>query len=467
MLAPLDLLEQLQARLDEALDSLNPATGAGLASIVLALPGAPALPPELPGPRFSLLHGRRGELRAGFGIAAQYRASGPGRLQRLGARARALSRHWQHVDPDETGFHGFALLGFAADPGPPGLPAARRDPVSGLPNTLLWVPELALWRLGDQAALILTTRLPVSRERLRRRWMDRVMQLTAGLTEPIPAPLTPGPLQHVGSLPGLLDWQRLVDATLGEIQRGAMEKAVLCRRVGLRGRRRFDLHRLQGVLTWLFPACQVIRISQGRSSFVAATPERLLQVRDRHVEVDAIAGTAGRSASSTEDAALTNHLMQSEKDRREHAVVVEALRRALTGCCADLRVPTRPRVLQLHNTQHLWTPLRARLPAVRDLFDLAERLHPTPATNGEPRKAAWEWLRGAEPMERGWYTGAAGVLEPDLSGELWVLLRCAEVEGNEARLYAGAGIVAGSDPLTEWRETGHKLSAMATALRFA
>ncbi len=102
-----------------------------------------------------------------------------------------------------------------------------------------------------------------------------------------------------------------------------------------------------------------------------------------------------------------------------------------------------------------------------DLLDLAHRLHPTPATNGEPRRAARHWLRLAEPDGRGWYTGAAGVLEPDLSGELWVLLRCAEVTGEEAQLYAGAGIVAGSDPLAEWRETAHKLSAMATALRFA
>jgi len=467
MLAPLDLLELLQARLDEALDALPRRAREGLVSVVLGLPYAPAVPPEFPGPQFGLVHGRRAELRAGFGVAAQYHASGSGRLQQLGTKARSLLPRWHQLDPDETGFHGFALLGFAADPVPPGFPAARRDPASGLPNALLWVPELALWRLRDQAALILTARLPVRREALRRRWRDRLARLAGALTEPTPEPLTPAPLEHLGSLPGLLDWQRLVDATLGEIRRGSMEKAVLSRRIGLRGHRTFDLRRLQGVLTWLFPACQVIRITQGHASFVAATPERLVQVTGRQIEVDAIAGTAARSASSIRDAALTDGLIHSEKDRREHAVVVEALRRTLADCCSDLNVPSWPRVLQLHNTQHLWTPIRARLAADRDLFDLAERLHPTPATNGEPRSAAWEWLRYAEPMERGWYTGAAGILEPDLSGELWVLLRCAEVVGSEARLYAGAGIVAGSNPLNEWRETGHKLAAMATALRFA
>jgi menaquinone-specific isochorismate synthase len=123
--------------------------------------------------------------------------------------------------------------------------------------------------------------------------------------------------------------------------------------------------------------------------------------------------------------------------------------------------------MQLHNAQHLWSPMSGRLRPGRGLLDLAERLHPTPATNGEPREPARDWLRASEPSGRGWYTGAAGVLGPDLEGELWVLLRSAEVAGNTAWLHAGAGIVRGSDPLAEWRETGHKLSAMATALRFA
>jgi len=406
-------------------------------------------------------------MRAGFGIAHELRAAGPNRLSELGARARALSPRWQQIDPDETGFHGFALLGFAADPDAPNHPHAGEYPPEGLPNALLWVPELALWRVQDQAAVILTTPLPVAREWLRRRWLSLLGQLALSLSEPLPEPLTPGPLEHLGSLPGLRDWQRLVDSTLCEIQDGCMTKAVLSRRIRLRGHRTFDLRRLQYVLTWLFPACQVIRIAHGPGSFLAATPERLVRIQGRHVEVDAIAGTAARSADPSEDAALTEALVQSEKERREHDVVVEVLRATLCGHCTQLRMPNRPRVLQLHNTQHLWTPIEARLAFQTDLFDLAEHLHPTPATNGHPKEKAREWLRRVEPMERGWYTGAAGILESDLSGELWVLLRCAEVAGNEARLYAGAGIVAGSSPLSEWRETGHKLSAMATALRFA
>lgn len=467
MLAPLDLLEQLQARLDEALATAPLRRGGVLLSLILDLPVPPSQPPELPGPRFALVHGRRGELRAGYGRAAEWQTAGPSRLLELRARARSLAAGWHQWDPDETGFGGFSLVGFAADPGPA---ATGVNPIAwhpGLPNALLWVPELALVSRGGQAALVLTTPLPATRSALRTRWRGWLARLVPALKATPPEPLTPAQLQPLGSAPGLKDWHALVETTLDEIKLGRLQKAVLCRRVALRGRRAFDLPRLQATLTWLFPACQVVRITRGETSFVAATPERLLRVENGRVDVDALAGTAPRSASAAQDAALTAQLLESEKESREHALVVEAVRSALTRCCTEVQVPRTPEVMRLHNAQHLWSPINARLAGDTDLLDLAERLHPTPATNGEPRRAARNWLRLAEPNGRGWYTGAAGIVEPDLSGELWVLLRCAELTGQEAQLYAGAGIVAGSDPLAEWRETAHKLSAMATALRFA
>jgi menaquinone-specific isochorismate synthase len=299
------------------------------------------------------------------------------------------------------------------------------------------------------------------------RWRDWLARFVRALAGPLPEPLTPSRLTPLGSLPGLADWRALVESALTEIDRGPLDKVVLCRRVGLRGLRPFDLRRLEAALTYLFPSCQVVTIQRGATSFVAATPECLLRVHGRQVEVDAIAGTAARSASTAQDAALTAALRGSDKDRREHALVVDAVREVLDACCTGVQVPDRPTVMQLHNAQHLWSPVTAQLRGDTDLFCLAEHLHPTPATNGQPRQQARDWLTRSEPIERGWYTGAAGVIEPDLSGELWVLLRCAEVTGDSARLYAGAGIVAGSDPLSEWRETGHKLAAIATALQFA
>ena len=126
MLAPLALLEQLQARLDEAIGLIPTAAAAGFASLILELPEAVTLPPDLDCSSFGFSQGQTGELRAGYGVAAQWTAQGPTRLDDLGAQARGLSRQWQQFDPDETGFLGFAMLGFAAAPAPARGPPMRR-----------------------------------------------------------------------------------------------------------------------------------------------------------------------------------------------------------------------------------------------------------------------------------------------------------------------------------------------------
>jgi menaquinone-specific isochorismate synthase len=200
---------------------------------------------------------------------------------------------------------------------------------------------------------------------------------------------------------------------------------------------------------------------------VAATPERLLTLRGKQIEVDALAGTASRAVELHRDGALARALKGCAKNLHEHRLVVDAIREALGRCATDIEAAPEPEVMQLNNAQHLWTRISARSVNGTDVFSLAELLHPTPATNGQPREQACDWLTRSDPFDRGWYTGAAGILEPDLTGELWVLLRCAEVQGQTADLFAGAGIVEGSDPAMEWRETEHKLAAMLTALQFA
>ncbi|MBK1702630.1 isochorismate synthase, partial [Thiococcus pfennigii] len=288
------------------------------------------------------------------------------------------------------------------------------------------------------------------------------------LADPQP-PTTRAPvaLARCDNAPDVAGWERLVEAALAEIAAGRLAKAVVSRRLRVAAADPFDLDRLMSALGELFPSCQLVHLRRDETSFVAATPERLLTQRGDEVEVDAIAGTVARAADPGRDAALAEALLASTKDRHEHDLVIEAVREALGHCADEIRVPPSPTIMQLRNAQHLWSPVRARLHPDSDVFRLAELLHPTPATNGEPRAAASAWLREAEPFERGWYTGAAGIVAPDLTGELWVLLRCARLREATADLYAGAGIVAGSDPLCEWQETEDKLAAMLTALRFA
>ncbi|EXJ15590.1 isochorismate synthase [Imhoffiella purpurea] len=461
MLQPLKVLEQLKARLREAVAQLPLDRDAGHASVILELPHGLSHAPDIPGPRFLFAHSHRGDLRAGYGIAGEWRAEGPERLEVLRAKARAVTADWQHLDPDETGFSGFGMLGLAASPAP------SQPGDDDLPNAIFWLPELGLASHGGQAALVLTTALPSTLDALLTRWeplLDRVVPL---LEVPAQDPLTPAHLDPGDSTPDQDAWRDLVLSALDEIEQDRVEKLVLWRRLRLQGHRRFDLIRLNAALAYLFPSCQVVNVRLHGASFVAATPERLFTQRRDRVEADALAGTACRAEDADRDAEITRDLQHCEKNLREQRVVADAVSEALTHCCSQVEPPDGPRIMQLNNAQHLWSVIRGQLHPGVDVFRLADLLHPTPATNGQPRQRAHDWLRAHEPLERGWYTGTAGIVEPDLTGELWVLLRCARIDDRVADLFAGAGIVAGSDPIAEWQETGHKLAAMSTALQFA
>lgn len=463
MLAPYDTADlikaQLLARLAETLPQIPWSQPRGFASLALELPQRPGPAPALPGLHFAFSHAHRDELRAGYGVVGQWQTAGPERLRRLRVQARRLRASWLQFDPDETGIAGFALAGFAAAPGTPA--------PGGLPEALLWLPEVALRRRRGQAALILSTALPADPAAALGRWTAWLDRLVPGLCRDAPEPRSPGPLTRRDSPSDRADWTAGVAAALAAIAAGGLEKVVLARRLRVQGRRPFDPERLAAALTYLFPSCQVVRVQRDGHCLVAATPERLLAQSGNRVTLDAIAGTAPRAAASAPDAALGQALLNSPKDLHEHALVRESLCAALVGHSRRLDVKPQPELLRLNNAQHLWTEIRAELAPGLDALALADLLHPTAATNGQPSAAAQAWLRRAEPQGRGWYTGAAGWLEPDLSGELWVLLRCAEIGGDTALLHAGAGIVAGSDPAAEWRETEAKFAAMLSAPRFA
>jgi isochorismate synthase len=473
MLAPVDtpnlVKAQLLSRLHGTLPRMPLSLRGGFASLTLALPEFRRSPPALSAPHFLLAHARRDDVRAGYGIAAEWRTAGPGRLHRLRAEAVRLKGQWHQVDPDGTGMEGFAFVGFSAVPATPESgPDQGVSPIGGgLPEAMLWLPEIALRRHRGRAALVLTTGLPADRRKVRERWSAWLERLVPWLYLDPPGPLDPAPLERRWADPNRDLWDLRVGAALAAIADGTLDKVVLARRLCVRGSRLFDPERLAAALADLFPSCQTIRLHRGGRTFVAATPERLLAQQGERVEVDAIAGTATRAAGSIADAALGETLRNSRKDLHEHALVTRSICAALAPHSRHLDLPERPRLVRLNNAQHLWTPIRAELKRGMDALALADLLHPTPATNGHPRSAAQAWIHRTEPQGRGWYTGAAGCLEPDLSGELWVLLRCAEIDGDTAVLHAGAGIVDGSDPADEWRETEDKFAAMLSALPFA
>jgi menaquinone-specific isochorismate synthase len=183
------------------------------------------------------------------------------------------------------------------------------------------------------------------------------------------------------------------------------------------------------------------------------------------LETESLAGSAPRGVSASEDAMLGGELLRSEKDRREHKLVFDSICRRLQPLGLTLEFPSEPVLRKLANVQHLSTPLRATLPENVRLLDVLSRLHPTPAVGGSPREAAVPKIREIEGFSRGLYAGALGWLNARGGGEFFVGLRAALVDGVTARLFAGAGIVAGSSPEKELAETELKFRAMEEALR--
>jgi menaquinone-specific isochorismate synthase len=174
-----------------------------------------------------------------------------------------------------------------------------------------------------------------------------------------------------------------------------------------------------------------------------------------------LAGTIARDDGDDASAAT---LFTSAKDREEHAYAADMVRAALAPLCRELTMPDEPELLGLSNLIHLATPVRGRLTEERCVLDVVAALHPTPAVGGTPTDAAIDVIRELETMERGRYAGPVGWIDARGDGEWGIALRCAQVEGSRARLYAGGGIVAGSDPAAELAEAQTKFRAMRYAI---
>jgi isochorismate synthase len=177
-----------------------------------------------------------------------------------------------------------------------------------------------------------------------------------------------------------------------------------------------------------------------------------------------LASTIRRGETAEQDRLLGEALLNNPKERAEHDVVVRALRSGLAELCEEVAPIGTPVLLKVRNVQHLLTTIVGRVTEGRDLLDLVERLHPTPAVGGAPRERALALIRSIEQLDRGWYAGPIGWLDARGEGEFSVALRSALLRGAEASLFAGCGIVADSDPAAEYEESRWKLRPVLAAL---
>lgn len=307
--------------------------------------------------------------------------------------------------------------------------------------------------------------------RLERQWDAIAQEASRGRPAPageatgsLDVAIETGRLQVIDERPERAGWDRTVGLFAGAVGRGRIDKVVLARRVVYRAAADLDVVAALRHLARTAPESTTFAFTRDATTFLGASPERLVRTVGRSFETVAIAGSAARGRDATEDARFAAALLASEKDREEHAVVVDTLRASLAPIVEELHVAETPAILPLRHLQHLETPVSGRLRAEAGLLALAQRLHPTPAVGGAPRGVALDLIAAHEGFDRGWYAGPIGWLGADGDGELMVALRCGLVTGKEATLFAGCGIVADSDPEREWQESQLKLRTMIAAL---
>ncbi len=260
-------------------------------------------------------------------------------------------------------------------------------------------------------------------------------------------------------------WSRAVDRILGEVEEGKVSKVVLARAQSVDAEEGLDPVDVALNLWEENPGAHVFFFEPLPGQIIlGAAPETVVAVSDRGFRATAVAGSIARGRTPEEQKRLARSLLESAKDRHEHRMCVEDMVRRLAPHAEDVRAEEEPHVLTLSSIQHLETVIEGRMNSGETALSVLESLHPTPAVCGFPRDDALKLLREEEPSQRGWYSGPVGWFDPDGNGVFVPALRFAVGRGREWKLFAGAGIVSGSDPSKEWEETRIKFHPVLKAL---
>jgi salicylate biosynthesis isochorismate synthase len=342
------------------------------------------------------------------------------------------------------------------------------SPWTGWSNGALWVPELVLMERGGEGVACLTYAWAQGDDPRRvAAWArERARDLANPPTSPLLRQASRAPRRPSSAHEERI-WADRVESALEAIEDEAMDKVVLARsaRFWAGAGEIFDVTNTLRALKRDQPDCDVFAVGHPNGSvFLGASPEPLLETQGRQASTVALAGTVGRGAGPEEDQRRSGALLKSEKNAREHQLVVEAIVEALEPLSERMETRDVARIRTLTQVHHLETPIAARLDADVDTFEVLASLHPTPATCGWPRSAASDWIRDHEGLDRGWYAGPVGWLNGRGDSRFSVALRSALIRGDEAHAFSGAGLVKGSTADGEWHETEMKLQAISQSL---
>ena len=259
-------------------------------------------------------------------------------------------------------------------------------------------------------------------------------------------------------------FKSVVRSVLDSIASNEISKVVVAHATDIRSANSFKVIESLSNLRELHPDCYIFSTSNGKGqSFVGASPERSISVQNRQLVTDALAGSAPRGKNSTEDLHLANSLLKNRKEKREHQAVKDfTIERLQSIGLKPQQLPLQ--ILKLSNIQHLWTPIYAHLPPDIKPLEILELLHPTPAVAGVPTEVACQKISDYEKFDRSLYAAPLGWVDSEGNCEFIVGIRSALIDGDRARLYAGAGIVSGSNPDKEFDEVQLKIQSLLKAL---
>ena len=273
------------------------------------------------------------------------------------------------------------------------------------------------------------------------------------------------PLELRWSGSNSVEWQARVSQAIAEIKDNSLEKVVLARFIDCQVTPQISAQRILRNLAAEYPATWIF----SNNGLVGATPELLVRLSKSLVTSRILAGTIRKTGNDEKDLALAGSLARSSKDLEEHEYAVRSVADVLAPICTSTNVPEIPFVLHLANVMHLATDVTGVLTdsaSPTDIFELAHKLHPSAAVCGTPTPLAKKTINDIEGISRGRYAGPIGWIDARGDGELGIALRCGQIsnDAKSIRLFAGCGIVNGSNPESEYAESQAKLLPIRSAL---
>ena len=405
----------------------------------------------------------------GFGSFLSINASGHNRFNIIKSEYNSILDKWCYFEHSTAKDIPIAFMSFAFNENDKMI-----EQWQGLPNTTLIIPELLLRKENGEQTLIANFRLD---ERNQSHYFDRLQSHLSCYFEQDNSISSSEPPTDISNVSMCDDWLQLSQQALSEINSGHFEKLVISRKVSWPLATAIDTGMLLEKLKQHYPSCTLLQYRHADTTIIAASPENLLTLQHPFIQSNAIGGTVLRKTPQTlhKDCVVPSQLGHSllstgndstanRKLLKEHFIIAQDIYQRLDPLCQSLKMPVSPVLMKLHNLYHLETPIQGRLMSHYDIFDVINSLHPTPAVAGFPVDTSRQWVVENENYHRGWYTGAFGWLDGQKNGEFSVLLRCALVKDNEINLFAGAGLVAESDPELEWYETETKIQTILEML---